>query len=406
MPARFRKIASLVSGDISAAIVLILAATASMVLANWPGSPAPAHAAVASPAGALAWLAWWHAPRAFHPVPGIASAADWVNQALMAVFFFTVGLEIKREALAGALATPARRRLPVIAAAAGMAVPAAIYLAIAGGTPGIAQGWPIPCATDIAFALGVLALVGRRLPASLRVFLLAVAVVDDLGAVAIIAIAYGHGFSGSWLLAALAVWLMMFGLARRGVRRGWPYAAMTLLLWFCVCHAGIHATIAGVAGALTIPLKRDRHGHNLLVHMEHRLAPWSAFVILPIFALANAGVPLAGLVAAGPGGVAALRTGLAVALGLVIGKQAGILGAVVIAERLGMAARPPGTTLAQIWGVALIAGVGFTMALFLAELAFPAVSGASATGDMARLGIFAGSLLSALAGWAVLRRAR
>lgn len=326
------------------------------------------------------------------PIALLPDVQSWVNEAAMAVFFFTVGLEIKREALIGDLATPARRRLPILAATAGMIVPALIYLGGTGGRPQLAAGWAIPTSTDIAFAVGVLGLIAGRLPASLRLFLLSVAVVDDLGAVTIIALVYHAQTSGAWLAASGTVLGALVLLNRGGGRRGAAYVALSLLLWFCVLHSGVHPSIAGVAAALTVPLDK-----GLLLRWERTLAPWCAWLILPLFALANAGVALRG-------GIAALvqPLPLAIAAGLVIGKQLGIFGAVVLAERLGLAHRPHGANWAQVWGVSVLAGIGFTMSLFIAALAFPA---APQLAESAKLGVLGGSALSAVAGYAILRLA-
>jgi len=324
------------------------------------------------------WHGLWHAPLGWAPAAELATLAGWVDHALMAIFFFAVGLEIKREALDGDLAHPRLRRLPVLAAAMGMALPALIYLAVARGTPALARGWAIPAETDIAFALGVLGLAGRGLPGSLRVFLLGIAVADDLGAVAIIALAYGGPISVGWLVGAMLVLAALVLLNRTGCRRGLPYLLGTLALWWCVLHSGVHATVAGVLAAFTVPLRLDSAGDSLLLRFEHALAPWCTYLIVPLFGLASAGV----------------------AAGLVLGKQAGVMGAVLLAERTGWAARPVGASWLQLWGVSLLAGIGFTMSLFIAALAFPL---APELAEAARLGIIAGSLLSALVGYAVLR---
>ncbi len=319
-----------------------------------------------------------------------------INDGLMAIFFFTVGLEIKREVLDGELSSPQQRRLPVLAAAAGMALPAAIFLALSAGRPELVRGWAIPAATDIAFAMGIVALLGKRVPDALRLFLLTVAIVDDLGAVVIIAVFYAGDLALAWLGAALAVFAVMVLMERMRVANGWVYAAAALALWLCVLHSGVHPTIAGVLAALTIPLRLDRGGDSLLLRMEHALTPWSGYLIVPLFGFANAGLSLHG------GGTAALLAPLpfAIAAGLVLGKQGGIFGAILLAEFSGFAPRPAGTSWRQVWGMALLCGIGFTMSLFIAALAFPA---APLLAGQAKLGILAGSLLSALAGYAVLR---
>lgn len=370
-------------GDAGAGLLLLAVAALAMALANSPLAPA--------------WHRLWHLRFGWAPAAELSTPAAWVDHALMVVFFFGVGLEIKREALDGDLAHPRLRRLPVLAAAMGMAVPALFYLAVVRGAPGVARGWAIPAATDIAFALGVLGLAGRGLPGSLRLFLLGVAVADDLGAVAIIALAYGGAIVAGWLVAAALVLTALVALNRRGCTRALPYIAGALALWWCVLHSGIHATVAGVLAAFTVPLRLDRAGDSLLLRLEHALAPWCSYAIVPLFGLASAGVPLAATLHAP---AASRVVAVAVAAGLVLGKQAGVFGAVLLAERTGWAPRPAGASWLQLWGVSLLAGVGFTMSLFIAALAFPQ---APALAEAARLGIVAGSLLSALGGYAVLR---
>ncbi len=374
----------LFGGEAGAGILLIMVAIAAMVAANSPladGYHALFH-------GSLPWT----------PLPKLNTLHLWINDALMALFFFVVGLEIKREVLDGELSSPARRRLPVLAAGAGMAVPALVYLFVAGDAPGLGNGWAIPAATDIAFALGVLALLGKRAPASLRLFLLTVAIVDDLGAVAIIALFYTAGLKLLWLGWAAAALAALIALNRSGVTRGWPYLLVGGLLWYAVLHSGVHATVAGVLAALCVPMKLDAHGDSLLLRMEHALAPVSAYFIVPLFGFANAGVALAGL------GMDEMLAPLpiGVALGLFVGKQAGIMGAIVLADRTGLAPRPEGASWQQLWGMALLCGIGFTMSLFIGQLAFPT---SPLMVEEAKLGVLAGSLLSALLGYVVLRTA-
>lgn len=369
-------------GEAGSGLILIVAAIAALLLAN-------------SPLG-NGYHALFHDRLAWTPVNRLTSLHHWINDAAMAVFFFVVGLEIKREVLDGELSSPARRRLPVIAAITGMAVPALVYLAIAGFNTELTRGWAIPAATDIAFALGVLALLGRRAPPSLRLFLLTVAIVDDLGAVMIIAVFYTSSLDLAWLTAAAAILVIMFAANRIGVKRAWFFVPLALVLWYCVLHSGVHATVAGVLAALTIPLHLDEHGDSLLLRMEHMLVPWNAFLIVPVFGFANAGVSLAGY------GMEGLLSPLplAIAVGLFMGKQAGILGAIAFADRLGLAARPAGATWPQLWGMAILCGIGFTMSLFIGALAFPAHPYLV---EEAKLGVMVGSLLSALTGYAVLR---
>ena len=372
----------LFGGEAGAGVLLIAVAVLAMAAANSP--LADAYHALFH--GALPWT----------PIAKLTTAHLWINDALMALFFFVVGLEIKREVLDGELATPARRRLPVLAAGAGMVVPALVYLAVAGAEPSLKPGWAIPAATDIAFALGVLGLIGRRAPPSLRLFLLTVAIVDDLGAVAIIALFYTSGLKLGWLALAAAVLGGLVWLNRRGETRGLPYVVLGIALWFSVLHSGVHATVAGVLAALTVPLKLDQRGDSLLLRMEHALAPLSAYLIVPLFGFANAGVALAGLSLAAV--LAPLPLGIA--LGLLLGKQIGILGAIWMARRFRLAQPPTGASWPQLWGMALLCGIGFTMSLFIAQLGFPA---SPALVDEAKLGVLLGSLLSALLGYLVLR---
>lgn len=344
------------------------------------------------------WHGLFHAALPFTPVPRLGTAHAWINDGLMALFFFVVGLEIKREVVHGALADPRRRRLPVLAALAGMATPALVYLTLAQGDPGLARGWAIPAATDIAFAMGVLALIGARVPPSIRLFLLTVAVVDDLGAVVVIALFYTQGVAWGWLGGALAVLAALVACNRAGVSRIAPYGLLALVLWLCVLHSGVHATVAGVLAALCVPMKLDAHGDSPLLRLEHALVPVNGFFVVPLFGMANAGVELGQM---GLGAVFAPLP-LAIAGGLFVGKQLGVLAAVLGADRLGIAPRPKGAGPLHIWGMALLCGIGFTMSLFITELAFP---GSPLLVEEAKLGILGGSLLSALAGALVLRLA-
>jgi NhaA family Na+:H+ antiporter len=326
---------------------------------------------------------------------GPLSVLHWINDALMAVFFFLVGLEVKRELVDGNLSTWRDRRLPIIAAAAGMVFPAAIYLFITNGSPSLLRGWAIPAATDIAFALGVLALLGSRVPASLKLFLTSVAVVDDIGAVAIIAIAYTAAINVVALLAALLIHLLMIGLNRAGEKRLGPFLALSLALWLAVLLSGVHPTVAGVLAALTIPLDRSPGApdsdKSLLHHLEHMIQRWVAYLIVPLFGFANAGVSLRGfdwnsLLAPLP---------LGIATALFVGKQIGIFGSVRAAVALGIARRPRGANWLQIYGVSLLCGIGFTMSLFIGALAFddPALAAA------VKVGVLGGSVLSAVMGY-------
>lgn len=376
------RLSHLFRGEAGAGIFLILVACAAMVVANSPL--------------AQTYHDLFHGALAWTPIPKLNTLHLWINDALMALFFFVVGLEIKREVMDGELSNPQRRRLPVLAAAAGMACPALIYFLIAGSTPDLRPGWAIPAATDIAFALGVLALVGRRAPPSLRLFLLTVAIVDDLGAVAIIALFYTGTLKLGWLLLAAGVLAILGLLNRSGTDRPWPFVLFGVLLWFAVLNSGVHATVAGVLAAMTVPIKLNRHGDSLLLRMEHAMAPVSAYFIVPLFGFANAGVELGALSFAD----LASPLPLGIALGLFLGKQAGILGTMWAANRTGFATLPAGASWPQLWGMALLCGIGFTMSLFIAQLGFPA---SPLLVEEAKLGVLLGSLASALAGFLVLR---
>ena len=354
----------------------------------------------AAAAMAIANSPWGDAyAEALHASVGPLSLLHWINDGLMALFFLLVGLEIKRELVDGHLSNWSDRALPSIAAFGGMAVPALVYLAVAGRTPGLANGWAIPSATDIAFAIGVMALLGSRAPTSLKLFLTTVAIVDDMGAVVIIALAYTSEIGGLALLAAALVLGIMFVLNRLGVKTLWPYLVLFAALWLAVLLSGIHATIAGVLAASVIPIRATPGAPDAedspLHRLEHRLHPWVAFLIVPLFGLANAGVSLtdtsvADLIGPLPLGVAA---------GLFFGKQAGVLLAVWLCHRFKIAGRPGNATWLQIYGTALLCGIGFTMSLFIGGLAFndPLLI------DEMKIGVLGGSLLSGLAGFLVLR---
>jgi NhaA family Na+:H+ antiporter len=333
---------------------------------------------------------------------GPLSVLHWVNDGLMALFFLVVGLEIKREVLDGQLSSWPRRVLPGAAAIAGVAIPALIYVAMNAESPIGLRGWAIPAATDIAFALGVLALLGSRAPTSLKIFLTAVAIIDDLIAVLIIALFYTAD------LALLPIALAFAGLAalvllnRAGVEAVSVYLLIGAAIWYCVLLSGVHATLAGVAVAMTVPLRRSPgrpdDGHSTLYRIEHGLHPWVAFAIVPIFGFANAGVSLSGFTLSD----AFDPVPLGVALGLFLGKQVGIFGSVWLLVRLGWAERPRGAGWAHVYGVALLCGIGFTMSLFIGALAF---GDGTILNDEAKLGVLTGSILSAVVGWAVLRLA-
>jgi Na+:H+ antiporter, NhaA family len=321
----------------------------------------------------------------------------WINDGLMAIFFFVVGLEIKREVFVGALSNRKSALLPVIAAVGGMIIPAMIYSAITWEDAAALNGWAIPAATDIAFAVGVLALLGSRVPASLKIFLLALAIIDDLGAILIIAFFYSSDLSWTSLALAAAGLTVLWAFNRRNVLSIWPYLAVGLFVWLCVLKSGVHATIAGVATALMIPISSTRGSdHGPLETLEHTLQPWVSFAIVPVFAFANAGVSLAGLTPAHM----LSPVPLAIALGLFVGKAAGIYGFARTAIGAGLSQMPAGASHRQLFGVAVLGGIGFTMSLFIGTLAFPDAARAV---DL-RIGVLTGSLLSAAAGYLILSR--
>jgi NhaA family Na+:H+ antiporter len=326
---------------------------------------------------------------------GGLSVLHWINDALMAVFFLLVGLEIKREMLTGQLSTWSRRALPGVAAAGGMIAPALVYVAFNAGSPQTLAGWAIPAATDIAFALGVLSLLGSRAPTSLKVFLTALAIIDDLGAVIIIALFYTAQLNGLALLGAAGVLAALVVLNLYRVASLAPYLALGVVLWALVLLSGVHATLAGVVLALAIPLHVGRTEDSPLLHLEHALQPWVAFLVVPIFGFANAGVSFAGMT---PAALLA-PVPMGVAAGLFVGKQIGVFGATWAAVRLGLAPMPERAGWAQVYGVSLLCGIGFTMSLFIGLLAFP---NAPALQDEVKLGVLMGSLVSGLAGAAVL----
>ncbi|WP_324261382.1 Na+/H+ antiporter NhaA [Altererythrobacter sp. H2] len=380
----FAPVRALFVGDASAGVLLIVVAAMAMIAAN--SALAQDYHYLFN--GELGWT----------PIPKLDTLHLWINDGLMAVFFFVVGLEVKREWIEGQLSSAEQRRLPILAAVAGMAVPAVVYLFfVQSGPDRLVQGWAIPAATDIAFAMGVLGLLGNRVPASLRLFLLTVAIVDDIGAVMVIALFYTAGIKLVWLVAALVVVAVMFGLNRMRVGSVAPFILLALVLWYFVLNSGIHATIAGVVAALTIPMV-GKNDDTMLERLEHGLAPWSAYLVVPIFGFANAGVNLSGL---GIEGVLAPLP-IAIAAGLFLGKQIGIFSAIWVADRIGFAKRPYGARWPEIWGVTVLCGIGFTMSLFIGELAFP---GYRELIDEAKIGILGGSLLSAIVGYTVLRLA-
>lgn len=325
------------------------------------------------------------------------AAVLWINDGLMAIFFFLVGLEIKREVLTGELSTMDKAILPILAAIGGMAIPALIFVQLNWNNPDALAGWAIPTATDIAFALGILALLGSRVPVALKVFLLAIAIIDDLGAIMIIAVFYTSDLSVNALTLSMLAFALAVGLNRMGVQKIAPYLIIGIFMWVCVLKSGVHATLAGVLIALTIPLQEKDGDKALLLRAEHALHPWVAFLILPLFAFANAGVHFAGVSFAD----LAQPLPLGIALGLFFGKQIGVLGATWIGCKAGLAKLPEGVTWAHVYGVACLTGVGFTMSLFIGSLAFSSPE----TMNTVRLGVMAGSLMSGIVGYLVLLRA-
>jgi len=322
----------------------------------------------------------------------------WVNDLWMAVFFFLVGLEIKREFVEGELASRSQAILPAAAALGGMAVPALIYSAINHADPVALRGWAIPSATDIAFAIGIVTLLGSRVPASLKVFLTAVAIIDDLGAIAVIAVFYTSQLSLGMLLGAGACLVGLWGLNLARVTNVGVYVVLGLVLWVFVLKSGVHATLAGVAAALAVPMRRP-DGGSPLEDAEHALHPWVAFLVLPVFAFTNAGVSLLDASAE----VLVAPVTLGIAAGLVLGKAVGVFGTVWLLVRAGWAALPAGAAWRQVLGVSLLCGIGFTMSLFIGGLAF---EGNPLLETELKLGVLGGSIIAAALGAWVLSTPR
>jgi Na+:H+ antiporter, NhaA family len=364
------------ASEAAGGLVLMAAAALALVVAN-------------SPTAAI-YFAF------LHVAIGPLTVSHWINDGLMAVFFLLVGLEIKREVVDGELSSWRRRLLPGFAAIGGMIVPALIYAAFNSHSPGTSRGWAVPTATDIAFALGVLSLLGRRVPASLKVFLAALAIIDDLGAVVIIALFYTSDISIPFLAASAAVLGALMAMNRSGVLRLWPYLVVGAVLWIVLFKSGVHSTIAGVLLALTIPIRPGEDRVSPLHVLEHALARPVAFIVVPVFGFANAGVSFAGMswsTLANP-----LTAGIA--LGLLVGKLVGVFGATALAVRLGLAAMPHRATWTHLLGLALLCGIGFTMSLFIGLLAF---EGRPAIEAELKIGILGGSLVAGLLGFAILR---
>lgn len=369
-------------------MVLMLATLVALVLAN-SASKAGYQALIQYPIGLT--IAHWECHRPL---------LWWINDGLMTLFFLHVGLEVKRELLIGALASRSQAVLPVMAALGGMALPALIYLGCTAQDPLARAGWAIPVATDIAFSLGVLALLGRRVPSALKVFLLALAIIDDLGVILIISLFYTHQLSLLPLGGALLVLLLLFSLNLRGVTAITPYLLLGGLLWFGLLQSGIHATLAGVVVGLVIPVSRCRSHSSVDIgpaqRLEQRLHPWVAQLILPLFAFANAGITLQGIQLAPQN----ITLPLGIILGLVIGKPLGIFSFSWLAVRLHWAKLPAGVQFSEIFAVAVLCGIGFTMSMYITTLAFESV--AIAYGCYARLAILIGSTVAAVGGYSLL----
>ena len=385
MDKAFGRIQEFMRLETSGGIILMIAAVFAMIIANTPLATA------------------YDAILGTYIKVGIGSfeiakpAILWINDGLMAIFFFLVGLEIKREVLVGELSSFDKAILPIIAAIGGMAVPGLIFAFINWGTPENLNGWAIPTATDIAFALGILALIGARAPVALKIFLLAIAIIDDLGAIVIIAVFYTSELSINALTISMLGFAAAVALNRMGVQRTAPYLIVGIVMWVFVLKSGVHATLAGVLIALTIPLKPKDGDKALLYKMEHGLHPWVAFLILPVFAFANAGVNFTGI------GIDDLLQPLTlgIAVGLFLGKQIGVFLATWIGVKSGIARLPENVTWRHVYGVACLTGVGFTMSLFIGSLAF----GDADEMNAVRLGVVLGSVLSGLFGYVLLKSA-
>ena len=364
-------------------LLLIAAAALALIINNSP----------------LSWLY-----NAFLDVPVVAQIGAvkiakplllWINDGMMALFFLLIGLEVKREVLEGHLSKPSQIVLPGMAAVGGMVIPALIFWALNTGDAAM-NGWAIPMATDIAFALGVLALLGKRVPVSLKLFLMTLAIIDDLGAIVVIALFYSGELSNLSLILAATSIVGLIAMNRLGVLKLGPYLLIGLVLWVCVLKSGVHATLAGVVLAFCIPMRAPNRKSSPLLTLEHALHPWVAYGILPLFAFANAGVSLTGVTLESfthhvPMGIAA---------GLLLGKTLGVFGLTWLAVKMGMAKLPTGANWGQVLGVAILCGIGFTMSLFVGSLAYDPATSAYAGAD--RMGILTGSILAAFIGYAVM----
>lgn len=369
------------ASDTAPGVVLLVATAAALVWVN------------SSATGSYSTL--WDIPLGPATLGLRLTLREWVTDGLMTVFFFVIGLEIKHELVEGSLARPRQALVPVLAALGGAIVPALVFLVVAAGSPAT-PGWGVPMATDPAFAVGVFALVARRMPRGLRVLLLALATVDDVLAVGVIAIGYSHSLSLPWLAAAALGCVVVWALQRLGVLRIWPYVPVGIVVWWCTLHSGVHATLAGVALALLTPA-RPVAGRAVLRHLLRVLEPVSAFVAVPIFALANAGIRLDPHTL---GAAVTSRVTWAVLAGLLLGKFIGITGSIALATTTGLGHLPAGVQRRHVAGLGLIAGLGFTVALFVTNLAFPD----PARSDQATLGILTASLLATAAATVALNR--
>ncbi len=375
-------LARALSHEAAPGVLLMLAALAALVLANSPAAPT--------------YLAFFDQILSI-TLGGVGLSKPlilWINDGLMAIFFFLIGLELKREMLEGRLNKPSEVILPGIAALGGMLAPMGVYLAFTASDPTISKGWAIPAATDIAFAVGVLTLLGTRIPPALKIFLLSLAILDDIAAILIIALFYGHGLQPGYLALALVPLAGLAIMNWKGAHRVAPFVLLAVILWVLVLKSGIHATIAGVVAAFFLPLK-DRHGKSPLHSVEHALHPYVMLLIAPLFAFGNAGVQLRGLSISDL--FAPLPLGIM--LGLFAGKQLGVFTATYLAVKLGLARLPNGVSWTMIYGMSCLAGIGFTMSLFIGSLSFDDQSLMNAV----RLGVLSGSALSATLGFVVLR---
>jgi len=377
----FDAAAEYVRDETAGGIALLVATATALVWANAGGS----------------YLSFWHTELTLGigPASRTEDLQHWINDGLMALFFFVVALEVKRELVTGELRDRKAAAVPVLAALGGAVLPAVIFVLITLGGDD-ARGWAIPTATDIAFAVGVLALLGDRIPSGVKLLLLTIAVVDDVLAIAVIAIFYSSGISVAWLAVVVAGLAAMMALRKSGVQRVIAYVPLGVLVWVAMLESGVHATIAGVAVGLLMPA-HPIDGRHVLEEVEDRLHPFSALLVVPVFALANAGIVLDGATISA---AVDSQVAWAIAIGLIVGKLLGIAGTIMLVARLGIGSLPDGVRLGHVWGIAALGGIGFTVSLFIAQLAY----NDPLTVDTAKFGIFAGSIASAALGIAILRR--